>query len=157
MPEIINIPPCPNPKVPESPVPFRCTLQAQLRFNDVDIFGHINNSVYLQLLDLAKVKYFEAVLGGPVDWHVATVVVVNINASFYSPSYFEEPLSVATALSRISQRSFTLEQRIYNPETGDVKCVAQTVMAGFDPSSATGISIPEAWRTALLRFEHRQQ
>ena len=157
MPEIINIPPCPNPKVPESPVPFRHVIEAQLRFNDVDIFGHINNSVYLQLLDLAKVKYFEAVLGGPVDWHVATVVVVNINASFYSPGYFDEPLAVATAVGHISQHSFILEQRIYNTQTGDVKCVAQTVMAGFDPSTDTGAPSPDDWRTSLLRFEHRQQ
>ena len=157
MPEIINIPPCPNPKVPESPVPFRHVIEAQIRFNDVDIFGHINNSVYLQLLDLAKVKYFEAVLGGPVDWHVATVVVVNINASFYSPGYFDEPLAVATAVGHISKHSFILEQRIYNTQTGDVKCVAQTVMAGFDPSTATGAPIPDDWRTSLLRFEHRQQ
>ena len=157
MAEIINIPACPNPKVPESPVPFRCTLQAQLRFNDVDIFGHINNSVYIQLLDLAKVRYFEAVLGGPVEWHKTTVVVVNINASFYSPGYFDEPLAVATAVGHISQHSFILEQRIYNTQTGDVKCVAQTVMAGFDPSTATGAPIPDDWRTSLLRFEHRQQ
>lgn len=151
----ISIPVCPNPKVPAPEVVFHHSLDAQLRFNDVDIFGHVNNSVYLQLLDLAKVRYFEAVLGGPVDWHEATVVVVNINASFYSPAYFDEPLTVVTSVGRMSVRSFNLEQRIYNPVTGDVKCVAQTVMAGFDPRSATGVPVPDKWVKALLNFENR--
>ena len=57
----IEIPSCPNPKVPAPVAPFHHSLEAQLRFNDVDIFGHINNSVYLQLLDLAKVRYFEEI------------------------------------------------------------------------------------------------
>lgn len=154
---IVVLPDCPNPKVPKPDYPFHHCLEAQLRFNDVDIFGHINNSVYLQLLDLAKVRYFEAVLGGPVDWRDATVVVVNINASFYSPGYFDEPLKVATAVGHMSEHSFILEQRIFNPQTGDVKCAAKTVMAGFDPRTATGIAVPEKWVTALLNFENRQK
>lgn len=153
---MVVLPPCKNPKVPPCEFPVYHTLEAQLRFNDVDIFGHVNNSVYLQLLDLAKVRYFEAVLGGPVDWHSATVVVVNINASFYSPAYFDEPLTIATNTGHMSEHSFILEQRIYNPTTGDVKCVAKTVMAGFDPSTATGIAIPHIWRESILRYEHRQ-
>jgi len=153
----VEMPVCQNPKVPKPSYPFHHCLEAQLRFNDVDVFGHINNSVYLQLLDLAKVRYFEAMLGGPVDWHDATVVVVNINASFHSPAYFDEPLNVATAVGKISVHSFILEQRIYNPRTGDVKCTAQTVMAGFDPQTATGIPIPEKWVKSLLNFENRAE
>lgn len=153
----INLLPCPNPKVPAPAVKFRHSLEAQLRFNDIDIFGHVNNSVYLQLLDLAKVRYFESVLRGPVDWHRATVVVVNINASFFSPAYFEEPLTVVTAVGRMSERSFILEQRILNPATGDVKCTAQTVMAGFDPQTASGIPIPQQWVESLLDFENRKE
>lgn len=156
-PVAVTLPQSPNPKVPGPEVAFHHAIDAQLRFNDVDIFGHINNSVYLQLLDLAKVRYFEAVLGGPVDWHDATVVVVNINASFYSPGYFDEPLTVATAVGKMSEHSFILEQRIYNRATGDVKCAAKTVMAGFDPQTATGIAVPEKWVNALLNFENRQK
>jgi acyl-CoA thioester hydrolase len=152
----IELPECKNPKVPAPEFDFHFSLDAQLRFNDVDIFGHINNSVYLQLFDLAKVKYFEAVLGGPVDWHDATVVVVNINSSFYSPAYFEEPLTVVTTVGKISVHSFILEQRIFNPQTGDVKCTAKTVMAGFDPKTASGIEVPKKWVNALLNFENRE-
>lgn len=153
----IEIPECPNPKVPAPEVVFHFALDVQLRFNDVDIFGHINNSTYLQLFDLAKVRYFEAVLQGPVDWHTATVVVVNINASFYSPGYFDEPLKVVTSVGHMSEHSFILEQRIFNAQTGDVKCAAKTVMAGFDPQTAKGIAIPQKWVDALLNFENRRK
>ncbi len=149
-----DIPPCKNPKVPAPAVPFHHRLDIQQRFNDIDMFGHVNNGAYLQMFDLGKVRYFNTVMGGDIDWHKATVVVVNINVSFHSPAYFEEPLAVLTAVSRISTHSFILEQRIVNPETGDVKSTAQTVMAGFDPTTATGLELPAVWVDSLNKFEN---
>lgn len=150
---VIELPPCANEKVPQPQHPFRHLTEVQTRFNDFDMLGHLNNSVYLQFMDLAKVRYFEAALGHPLDMHGPGVVVVNINASFFSPAYTDENLAVATVCTKISQRSFILEQRVLNPATGDVKCVATTVMASFDTATATSPGLDAEWVEALRRFE----
>lgn len=149
----IQLPPCGNPKVPQAEHPFHHLVEVQTRFNDFDLLGHLNNSVYLQFMDLAKVAYFEAVTGHPLDPKGPGVVIVNINVNFFSPAYFREPLAVATACVKISHRSFILEQRVLNPETGDVKCVATTVMASFDPATATSPELDPEWTDALKRYE----
>ena len=40
---------------------FHHTLPIQLRFNDVDKFGHVNNTVYFSFYDLGKTEYFATV------------------------------------------------------------------------------------------------
>ena len=40
---------------------FRHILPIQIRFNDVDKFGHVNNTVYFQFYDTAKTDYFATV------------------------------------------------------------------------------------------------
>ena len=40
---------------------FHHTLPIQLRFNDVDKFGHVNNTVYFSFYDLGKTEYFASV------------------------------------------------------------------------------------------------
>ena len=55
-------------------------MPAQIRFSDVDQFGHVNNSVYFSLYDLAKTTYFQDVLGMS-EWGDVVVVVANINAT----------------------------------------------------------------------------
>jgi predicted thioesterase len=129
-------------------------VEIQPRFNDFDIFRHVNNSSYMQYLDLAKVKYFETALGHKVstDAEIAAVIV-NINVNFYSPTYFNEPVVVLTACVRISQHSFTLEQRVVNPETGDVKCAATVVLAAIDPATATSAPLSPEWKAGLARME----
>ena len=40
---------------------FKHTLPVQLRFNDIDALGHVNNSIYFTFYDLGKARYFEEV------------------------------------------------------------------------------------------------
>ena len=48
-------------------IKFRHTMPVQIRFSDVDQFGHVNNSVYFSLYDLAKTTYIKDVLGSAED------------------------------------------------------------------------------------------
>ena len=118
----IQLPECNNPRVPVAEHPWHHMVEIQPRFNDFDIFRHVNNSSY-------------------------------INVNFYSPTYFNEPVVVLTACVRISQRSFTLEQRVVNPDTGDVKCAATVVLAAFDPETATSAQLRPEWTAGLARME----
>ncbi|MDE6391427.1 MAG: acyl-CoA thioesterase, partial [Duncaniella sp.] len=68
----------------------------QLRFSDLDPLGHVNNSVYFTLMDLAKARYFIDALGHDVDLSKAGVVVVNVNCDFFAPTLFGEEIEVVT-------------------------------------------------------------
>ena len=61
-------------------VTFKHSMPVQIRFSDVDQFGHVNNSVYFSLYDLAKTTYVKAVLAGRMKWNDVGIVVANINA-----------------------------------------------------------------------------
>ena len=79
---------------------FRHTLPLQLRFNDIDLLGHVNNSVYFSFYDLGKARYFETVKAQNIDWKKADVVVANVNADFLSPIYPEFQIVTANCQYR---------------------------------------------------------
>jgi len=126
----------------------------QLRFLDIDTLGHVNNAIYFQLMDLAKVKYFTA-LGGVFDGKAESLVIVNVNCSFYSPAYLEDNLEVLTGVESIGDKSLCLEQRVVDADTGDVKCVCHTIMAGFDPVAVQSVRIGDEWRSRISDYEGR--
>lgn len=141
----------------ESTLPiFHHSLPLQLRFNDIDLLGHVNNSVYFSFYDLGKARYFEAVKAQNIDWKKADVVVANVNADFLSPIYSGEPIAVQTATVEIGNRSFKLLQQIINTETGQVKGVCRTVMVGFDITAGAAAPISDDWKDALCRFEEKE-
>lgn len=133
---------------------FRHHMPVQMRFNDIDVLGHLNNSVYFTFMDLAKTRYFQEVLGGgKLKWGEIGVVVVNVNCDFCAPTFFDDEIEVETAVVAIGDKSMTLEQQVFSPVDGKVRCRCRTIMSGFDPRTMTSVRITDEWRAALAEYE----
>ena len=135
---------------------FNHRMPLQMRFNDIDMLGHLNNSVYLTFMDLAKARYFHDVNGGEVDISKIGIVIVNINANFCSPTFFNEEIEVETAVVAIGEKSLKIEQRIYRLPDRQVKCSCTTIMSGFDIKTNTSIPIAPEWVEKIERYEGRK-
>ncbi|MBP3350656.1 MAG: acyl-CoA thioesterase [Bacteroidaceae bacterium] len=132
---------------------FHHSYPLQLRFNDIDSLGHVNNSVYFTFYDLGKSRYFETVKKQSIDWRKADVVIANVNADFLSPIYSYEQIAVETCCIEIGNRSFKLMQRIVNTTTGEVKGICRTIMVGFDVEAGVSAPISDEWKDAIRQFE----
>lgn len=134
---------------------FKHTLPIQLRFNDIDTQGHVNNAVYFSFYDLGKTTYFYDIMSLKVLDEVG-IVVANINADFLAPIVGKEPIAAQTAVKEVGKKSFTLIQQIINTETMEVKCRCQSVMVAFDLKSHQAIEVPTEWKEAFEMYEGRE-
>lgn len=142
----------PEPMAAEA---FRHSTPCQLRFNDIDALGHVNNNVYLQFFDLGKYMYFTEVMGDSFDMEHLAVVVVNINCDFFQPAVMGEALCVRTAVSAVGDKSLTLIQQVYDRNSAAVKCQCATIMATFDRETHRSTPVDSGARAAISRYENR--
>ena len=133
---------------------FRHTLPIQLRFNDIDQFGHVNNSIYFTYYDLGKADYFARV-HPDLDLGRDGVVVVNIEANFLSPILGADKVAVQTTVAEIGNKSMTLLQQVLNTETKEVKCTCKSILVAFDLKKNESRIIPEDWIEAVSAYEGR--
>lgn len=147
--------PSTNPRVPKAEFPFRHHYPVQIRFTDIDMLGHLNNNVYLTLMDMGKFDYFRAVENKMPDIHNINMVVAHLDIDFFAPTYFGEEIEVWTTIVRLGIKSLTLEHRIVAVATGETKSVCRCVMSGFDPATNKSMPIPEHWIEALSAYEGR--
>ena len=134
---------------------FRHSMPAQIRFSDVDQFGHVNNSVYFSLYDLAKTTYVKDVLLGRMKWNEVGIVVANINANFMSPIFFMDNVNIETTTIELGNKSFTLLQRAVDSQTGQIKCECRTVMVVYDLKTQTPMQMPIEYKQAICDYEGR--
>lgn len=132
---------------------FHHQVPAQLRFSDVDQFGHVNNSVYFQLFDTCKSQYLFDVVGSDIYNRLA-IVVANIQADFITPVFYPDEIAIETSVIRLGNKSFTLVQRAVNTRTKEIKCQCRTVMVCFDTATNESIAIPDDFRTMVEAYEH---
>ena len=96
---------------------YRHVLPLQIRFNDVDKFGHVNNTVYFQFYDTAKTDYIATVCKG-VDWERLAIVVVKIEAEFVAQIKGNDHIAGRTRIVKIGNKSFHLEQDVIDSGFG---------------------------------------
>lgn len=134
---------------------FKSTTPVQLRFNDIDTLGHLNNSVYFALFDLGKTDYFNKTRLFNLNWTEVPILIASVNCDFLNPTLYHEPIAVQTQVESIGNKSLTLLHRVINTKTGEVKCVCRTVMVHFDVKTKIPTTISQEWRDVLCKIEGR--
>jgi len=122
---------------------------------DVDKFGHVNNTVYFQFYDTAKTDYFAMVCKG-VDWERVAIVVVKVEAEFVAQIKAGDHIAARTRTTKIGNKSFHLEQDIIDTDTREVKCRCLSVMVLYDLTTHQSIPFPAAWRQAICEYDSIQ-
>ncbi len=124
-------------------------LDLQIRFNDIDQMGHVNNAVIMEFFDLGKDHFFRS-RGLPPEEGDFTVMVVHYEVDFRSQIHKTDAIAVETEVERIGNKSLTVLQRIVEQGTGRLCAECRTVMAGYRRSTAASDTIPDDLRQRLL-------
>jgi acyl-CoA thioester hydrolase len=132
---------------------FNHFTHVQIRFNDIDILGHVNNAVQQHYFDFARLKYFEEVLNTTIDWKDKSLVIASISTDFENPVFLEESIIVLTRTDKIGNKSLQMTQKIVTADFSEIKTSGTSVMVGYSRSENTPIIIPENWKAAIRRFE----
>ncbi|CAN5561068.1 thioesterase family protein [soil metagenome] len=95
---------------------FRFEHPIEVRFNDTDAFGHVNNAVYLTYFEAARAGYYAAVARSPFGTgeHAGerTFVVADAGLVYRRPAFFGETLLVGCRFTWTSRSSFGLQYRV---------------------------------------------
>lgn len=102
-------------------------IKIQVRFNDLDPYGHVNNTNYLDFMELARTSLF----GGMVAEGLKTgiwYVVVSIGIDYKKPILLGEEVYVKVWVSEAKGAKFTLKYIIHDGK-GKTFASAESVLA----------------------------
>ena len=126
-------------------------VKVQVRYADLDVLNHVNNSVYFSYFEMARVQYFGQVLGRDWDWETNGVVLVKNWAEYIKPVLLADQPEISIFVDKIGTKSFDLS---YELKVNDVLyTTGGSTMVAFDARSAKTIEIPEEMRSFLEQLK----
>lgn len=135
-------------------IEYHHSMSIQLRWMDADAFGHVNNTMYFQYYDTAKMDYFRKVCHEITDKYA--IVTVHLDADFMHQVYTkDDEVVVKSAITRIGHTSFTFRQELVGRD-GEVKCIGETIMVLFDTDKEQTVPFTPEWRKKIESFEGRK-
>lgn len=134
---------------------YRYLVPIQVRFNDVDIMGHVSNTVYQNYYDAGKMDYFDHVLPD-LDYVNQGVVGASIKIDYLKPIYMRNQIYVETRISVLGRKSITMDHRLINRDNGEVLSTCTAVLVCYDGKNMVSVPVPEHWRKSIVAHEGAQ-
>lgn len=126
-------------------------LKLQIRFSDLDILGHVNNSVYLTYFELARLHYFRALVGDHWDWKKEGMVLVKNEIEYIKPVVVNDEPELEMMVASIGSKSFSLYYEL--TVNGVLHTKGISVQVCYDSISEKSIFIPEKMKEALHKLK----
>ena len=135
-------------------------IPIQMRFADIDSYGHVNNVVMLQYLEDARVR----LLGRPLPEEAGVPAGTTFRALLAGRQtvigrqeieyreqllYRPDPVFVRVGASSVGGSSYVLDYTVQEEDGSRVYAVAQTVVVQIDPATGRPARLDETQRGAL--------
>jgi len=135
---------------------FRHSTPVQVRFRDIDAFGHVNNAVVSTYVELARVSYLRDVLRldpvGPANRMPLILGMIKID--YESPIFLADAVRVGSRVDWIGRSSIHMSHQLA-AESGRDLARAASVLVAYDYAQARPMAVPDDWRTLLAAHEGR--
>lgn len=127
---------------------YQCTVQ--VRGYELDSYGHVNHSIYLNYLEHARWEMLnvEAITPETFQAWKCCPVVADIEISYLKPTYIGETLEILSQVTSQTYTSFQVEQTIFRDQIPVTKAKIRVVMVN---NEGRPTAIPEAFKTKFPR------
>jgi acyl-CoA thioester hydrolase len=126
--------------------PFETALD--VRFRDLDAFGHVNNAVYATYCETARARFLREAVGE--TFSEPNQVVARLELDFEAPLAGADRVRVGVCVREVGESSVRLGYELR--DDGRTVATGETVQVLVDPETGEPRPVPEAWRDALAGY-----
>jgi acyl-CoA thioester hydrolase len=120
-----------------------------VRFSDVDVYRHVNNVVYFEYFQEARIQLFMALGRYLPEMPQLQVVVAQADVDYLAPITLRAaPYDCWSQVAKVGTRSMTVESEIVDGDR--VLARARVVLVFFDGATQRAIEPPAAYKERLL-------
>ncbi|PTQ57886.1 MAG: Thioesterase superfamily [Candidatus Carbobacillus altaicus] len=136
---------------------FRFSRPFEVRFSDIDVYGHVNNVIYFRYFEQARIDYFQHL--GLFDLFfdessTSMIVTADLYCQYVSPVTMREKIATYVRTVEIGISSIELHYAVLTdaPEKRLV-AVGRGRLVHVDRKTGKSAPLPESIREALRNFE----
>ena len=115
--------------------------------------GHVYNAKYQEFFDLARIAYFEEVLGDLISWKEKGLIIASVKTDYIQSTFLNDKIHVVSQVSSLGEKSLVMTQYVYKENVPEPITTGKTVMVCFDMQKRISEVIPDSWREKFIAFE----
>lgn len=123
----------------------------QTRWQDVDVYGHVNNVVHYAVFDTAVNGWLIEASGTDVRQLPALGLVVETSCRYLAELRFPETVTAGLAVTRLGSTSVTYRLALFGEHDDPPAAVGRFVHVYVDRETRRPVPVPDVLRTTMER------
>jgi acyl-CoA thioester hydrolase len=137
---------------------FKFHHPIEVRYADLDPQGHVNNARFLTFFEQARVSYLIqlGLFAKDQSFLDVGIIIADAKVTFLAPVYFGQDVRVGVRVSRIGNKSMTMEYQLIDGADNTELATGSTTLVAYDYHEHQTILVPEEWRGIIRDFENNE-
>jgi acyl-CoA thioester hydrolase len=133
---------------------YPVTVQLPIYWGDMDVFGHVNSTVYLRWFEAARAAY-ALKIGLQIQTRDSGIGVVMASVTCNYRRQLTYPGEVVSGgrISRLTLSNMTMDYKVIDAHTGLTAADGTSVLVAYDFPADRPVSVPNDVRAAIERLE----
>ncbi|MFZ6724642.1 acyl-CoA thioesterase [Undibacterium sp. MH2W] len=133
------------------------TVTIPIRWGDMDALGHVNNTVYFQYMEQARIEWL-SMMGCLPDENGHGPVIINAHCTFKKPLKYPGQVEVCTYISTPGRTSFETIQEMRSVGDGySLYAEGGAKVVWVDPSTEKSVPLPDAIKQKFAEIKSTQR
>ncbi len=132
---------------------YPVVIQLDVRWGDMDAFGHVNNIVYLQYFEAARIAYFDKL--GFRSVQAVGPILASTECRYKLPLTYPDTLSVGARVTDLKADRFTQRYAVYSHTHQRVAADGHGIIVTYDYRQNKKAQVPDAVRHGISELEKR--
>ena len=120
------------------------TVEIQVRFRDLDAYGHVNNAVYMSYLETARVDMIHDLFMEDMAKNIQ-YLLVSVKLDYMQPILLNDRVFVHCKFDEIGKVRFKVRYKVHNGE-GKVFVEGYSEHALFNGNTKRPMRLPAEWK-----------
>jgi acyl-CoA thioester hydrolase len=125
---------------------------ATTRWADDDVYGHMNNATYFELIDTAVNAHLIEATGGDIRGLPAIGIVAEVSCRYFEEMGFPAPVELGLAVERLGRSSVVYRIGLFQGEGDQARAEGRFVHVYVDntaPAPRPVVAVPDDIRAAV--------
>ncbi len=125
----------------------------QIRYNDIDTNGHVNNGVYHSYYDMGRLGYFDKVFHGNPFGENRNIIIAQVNTTYLREVFKKDVVSVRSTIIRWGNSSFDMLQGLFRQTADGEELVSFNVTTFVSLLYKKPSPVPQEWKELVYAYE----
>jgi acyl-CoA thioester hydrolase len=125
--------------------------RATTRWSDVDMYGHLNNATYFELIDTAISRQLELAVGTDLRSLPAIGVVAEVSCRYFAEVSYPEPVDLGVVVERVGRSSVVYRVGLFQGDEDGARAEGRYVHVYVDHADPARpvVPVPDVVRAAI--------